>query len=48
MQIDGKPVAIPPPHDEIAAGLAFVPEDRKAQGLVLASRSPTTCPPLGR
>ncbi|MBV8756602.1 MAG: sugar ABC transporter ATP-binding protein [Deltaproteobacteria bacterium] len=33
--VDGKPVAIACPADAIAAGLAFVPEDRKAQGLVL-------------
>ncbi|HSN26358.1 MAG TPA: sugar ABC transporter ATP-binding protein, partial [Kofleriaceae bacterium] len=33
--VDGKPVRITCPADAIAAGLAFVPEDRKAQGLVL-------------
>ncbi len=35
IQVDGKPVVIRSPIDAIAAGLAFVPEDRKAQGLVL-------------
>jgi ABC-type sugar transport system ATPase subunit len=33
--VDGKPLRITCPADAIAAGLAFVPEDRKAQGLVL-------------
>jgi ABC-type sugar transport system ATPase subunit len=35
IQVDGRPVVIRDPGDAIAAGLAFVPEDRKAQGLVL-------------
>lgn len=33
--VDGKRVRIARPHDAIAAGLAFITEDRKAQGLVL-------------
>jgi ABC-type sugar transport system ATPase subunit len=36
IQVDGKPVSVRTPADAIAAGLAFVPEDRKALGLVLA------------
>ncbi|HSD91094.1 MAG TPA: sugar ABC transporter ATP-binding protein [Kofleriaceae bacterium] len=35
IRIDGKPVRLRTPADAINAGLAFVPEDRKAQGLVL-------------
>jgi ABC-type sugar transport system ATPase subunit len=35
IRIDGKPVSLRSPADAIAAGVAFVPEDRKAQGLVL-------------
>jgi ABC-type sugar transport system ATPase subunit len=35
IKIDGKPVRLRTPSDAINAGLAFVPEDRKAQGLVL-------------
>jgi ABC-type sugar transport system ATPase subunit len=35
VKVDGKPVALRSPADAIAAGFAFVPEDRKAQGLVL-------------
>ena len=35
IRVDGHAVAIRAPGDAIAAGLAFVPEDRKAQGLVL-------------
>ncbi|HEU5480072.1 MAG TPA: sugar ABC transporter ATP-binding protein, partial [Candidatus Tumulicola sp.] len=33
--VDGKPVRIRRPEDAIAAGIAFITEDRKAQGLVL-------------
>ena len=33
--VDGKPVTIKKPGDAIAAGFAYVPEDRKALGLVL-------------
>jgi len=33
--IDGKPVNIKSPKDAIANGLAFLPEDRKNQGLIL-------------
>ncbi|WP_248323855.1 MULTISPECIES: sugar ABC transporter ATP-binding protein [unclassified Caballeronia] len=33
--MEGKPVAIRHPHDAIRAGIGFVTEDRKAQGLVL-------------
>ncbi|BBQ00582.1 ribose import ATP-binding protein RbsA [Burkholderia sp. SFA1] len=35
IRIDGAPVAIRNPHDAIRAGIGFVTEDRKAQGLVL-------------
>nr|WP_144440408.1 sugar ABC transporter ATP-binding protein [Limnochorda pilosa] len=33
--VDGRPVRIRRPGDAIRAGLGFVPEDRKAQGLIL-------------
>ncbi len=33
--VDGMPVKIRNPHDAIRAGIGFVTEDRKAQGLVL-------------
>ncbi|HZY99448.1 MAG TPA: sugar ABC transporter ATP-binding protein [Candidatus Baltobacteraceae bacterium] len=33
--VDGRRVRIVKPHDAIAAGLAFITEDRKSQGLVL-------------
>jgi len=33
--VDGAPVALRGPRDAIAAGFAYVPEDRKAMGLVL-------------
>ncbi|HKE36682.1 MAG TPA: sugar ABC transporter ATP-binding protein [Candidatus Baltobacteraceae bacterium] len=33
--VNGNPVRIVRPHDAIAAGLAFITEDRKGQGLVL-------------
>ncbi len=33
--LDGAPVAIASPHDAIRRGIGLVPEDRKAQGLVL-------------
>ena len=36
VRVDGKPVALTRPADAIAAGIAFVPEDRKAMGLVLS------------
>jgi ABC-type sugar transport system ATPase subunit len=35
IKVDGSTVDIAAPADAITAGLAFVPEDRKAQGLVL-------------
>ena len=35
IKVDGRPVAVRDPRDAIAAGFAFVPEDRKALGLVL-------------
>jgi ribose transport system ATP-binding protein len=35
MFIDGKQVNIKSPHDAIKAGIAFVTEDRKSQGLIL-------------
>jgi len=33
--VDGRPVSMKSPREAIAAGIAFVPEDRKAAGLVL-------------
>jgi rhamnose transport system ATP-binding protein len=33
--LDGEPVAIASPSDAVGAGMAFVPEDRQHQGLVL-------------
>ncbi len=36
VRIDGKVIAIRSPADAIAAGLAYVPEDRQTQGAVLA------------
>jgi ribose transport system ATP-binding protein len=33
--VDGKPVTVRSPHAAIEAGIAFITEDRKAQGLVL-------------
>jgi ribose transport system ATP-binding protein len=35
LTIDGRAVTIRSPRDAICAGLAFVPEDRKAQGVIL-------------
>jgi ABC-type sugar transport system ATPase subunit len=35
IKVDGKPVRLRTPGDAIAAGFAYVPEDRKALGLVL-------------
>jgi ribose transport system ATP-binding protein len=35
IRVDGKPVTIRGPSDAIAAGIGFVTEDRKGQGLVL-------------
>jgi len=35
IKIDGKDVAIKNPHDAIAHGFAFIPEDRRRQGLVM-------------
>ena len=35
IRVDGKAVTIANPRDAIAAGFAYVPEDRKAMGLVL-------------
>jgi D-xylose transport system ATP-binding protein len=35
IKVDGTPVAIREPRDAIDAGIAYVPEDRKAMGLVL-------------
>jgi ribose transport system ATP-binding protein len=35
LEIDGKRVVVRNPHTAIAAGIALIPEDRKAQGLVL-------------
>ncbi|MEJ7597528.1 MAG: sugar ABC transporter ATP-binding protein [Kofleriaceae bacterium] len=36
VRVDGKRVSLARPADAIAAGFAFVPEDRKAMGLVLS------------
>ncbi|MDB4955239.1 MAG: rbsA1 [Myxococcales bacterium] len=36
IRVDGKRVSLRAPADAIAAGVAFVPEDRKAMGLVLS------------
>jgi ABC-type sugar transport system ATPase subunit len=36
VRVDGKPVRLAKPADAIAAGFAYVPEDRKALGLVLS------------
>jgi ABC-type sugar transport system ATPase subunit len=36
VRVDGKTVVLARPADAIAAGIAFVPEDRKAMGLVLS------------
>jgi rhamnose transport system ATP-binding protein len=48
--LDGKPVTIKSPPDAVAAGMAFVPEDRQHQGLVLemAIEQNTTLPILRR
>ena len=35
VEVDGKSIALPHPRAAIAAGFAYVPEDRKAMGLVL-------------
>jgi len=35
VSIDGKPIRIRSPRDSRSAGIAFIPEDRKSQGLVL-------------
>jgi ribose transport system ATP-binding protein len=35
IEVGGRPVALRRPRDAVAAGLAFVPEDRKEQGLLL-------------
>ncbi len=35
IRVDGKKVTIAKPSDAIASGLAFVPEDRKAQGIIV-------------
>jgi ribose transport system ATP-binding protein len=35
IRVEGKPVHVRNPHDAISAGIGFVTEDRKAQGLVL-------------
>lgn len=34
--INGRPVRLKTPHDTIPYGMAFIPEDRKTQGLLLA------------
>lgn len=49
IRIDGAPVAIAEPADAIAAGIAYVPEDRQAQGAVtaLGIRANTTLASLG-
>jgi len=35
LKVEGKPLTIRTPHDAISAGIGFVTEDRKAQGLIL-------------
>ncbi|MBE3563975.1 MAG: sugar ABC transporter ATP-binding protein [Hydrogenibacillus schlegelii] len=35
IRLDGRPIVLRHPRDAIRAGIAFVPEDRKRQGLVL-------------
>jgi ABC-type sugar transport system ATPase subunit len=35
LEVAGRPVTVRGPHDAIAAGIALITEDRKAQGLVL-------------
>ena len=35
ISLDGRPLAVSNPRDAIAAGICLLPEDRKAQGLVL-------------
>ncbi len=35
LKVDGQPVTIQHPQQAIAAGLALVPEDRKAQGIII-------------
>jgi ribose transport system ATP-binding protein len=35
LTVDGQPVRIRSPHDGIKAGIAFITEDRKSQGLIL-------------
>jgi len=47
--IDGRPIAVRSPHAAIDAGIAFITEDRKAQGLVLGMtvRENTTLAHLG-
>jgi ABC-type sugar transport system ATPase subunit len=35
IKVDGRPIAIRRPTDAIAAGFAYVPEDRRALGLIL-------------
>jgi ABC-type sugar transport system ATPase subunit len=37
VRVDGRDVTLDSPRDAIAAGIAFVPEDRKAHGLVLGA-----------
>jgi ribose transport system ATP-binding protein len=48
--IRGKPLALSGPQDAIAAGVALIPEDRRAQGLVLdhTIRQNFLLPVLGR
>jgi rhamnose transport system ATP-binding protein len=48
--LNGKPATIKSPSDAVAAGMAFVPEDRQHQGLVLemAIEQNTTLPILRR
>ena len=36
VKVDGKPIHLKSPRDALANGIVLVPEDRKAQGLVLA------------
>ncbi len=50
IKLDGEPVRIRNPRQAVAAGIAFVPEDRKAQGIVpgLSVRENFTLPVISR
>ena len=50
IELDGRPLSVRSPHDAISAGIAYLPEDRKDQGLVLllSSRENMVMSTLGR